>query len=333
MSFSANYVSVNNPNIPILSTSQAANIPLGKFIPTPNGDVQCFDGVVSGMKVYDMYLSNFSLRLFEGRIVENAVFSNMQGEGLDLLGSCLFIKGNVSSRLPGEPDGPWSTNYTHNLKFDPNNEYIHSCKANSDLHFIHLSYTPEYLNQFLPEERWADTLKNQLAKKERMIGARFADITLAQEQALKNILNCPMDGKLGNMMIETSLIQVILIQMYSLFRNEEGFKEPAANRRDIELIKQLKEHLTRTFLQEHCLQSLAKEFGTNTNKLMSLFKKVFGKSIFEFIGELRMDHAMELLRDRGLLVTEVARILGYKNPNHFSSAFKKRFGVNPSDLK
>lgn len=166
-----------------------------------------------------------------------------------------------------------------------------------------------------------------------MIGSRFADITLAQEQALKNILNCPMDGKLGNMMIETSLIQVILIQMYSLFRNEEGFKEPAANRRDIELIKQLKEHLTRTFLQEHCLQSLAKEFGTNTNKLMSLFKKVFGKSIFEFIGELRMDHAMELLRDRGLLVTEVARILGYKNPNHFSSAFKKRYGVNPSDLK
>ena len=39
---------------------------------------------------------------------------------------------------------------------------------------------------------------------------------------------------------------------------------------------------------------------------MSLFKKVFGTSIFEFIGELRMDHAMELLRDHGLLVTEVA---------------------------
>ena len=56
---------------------------------------------------------------------------------------------------------------------------------------------------------------------------------------------------------------------------------------------------------------------------MSLFKKVFGRSIFEFIGELRMDHAMELLRDHGLLVTEVARTVGYKNPNHFSSLLKE----------
>ena len=66
---------------------------------------------------------------------------------------------------------------------------------------------------------------------------------------------------------------------------------------------------------------------------MSLFKKVFGTSIFEFIGELRMDHAMELLRDHGLLVTEVARTVGYKNPNHFSCAFKRKYGISPSDLK
>jgi AraC-like DNA-binding protein len=333
MSLSANYVSINNPNIPILSASQASTIPFGKFIPTPNGGEQCFDGVVSNMKTYDMYLPNFSLRLFEGSIVENAVFSNMLGDGLDLLGSCLFIKGNVTSRLPGQPHGPRSTNWSHNLKFDPNNEFIHSCEANTHLHFIHLSYTPDYFNQFLPEERWADTLKNRIAKKERIIGSHFPAITLAQEQAIKNILNCPMDGKLGYMMIETSLIQIILIQMYSLFHKEEGFKQPIANSRDMEIIKQLKEHLTRTFLQEHCLPSLAKQFGTNTNKLMSLFKKVFGKSIFEFIGELRMEHAMELLRDRGLLVTEVAREVGYKNPNHFSCAFKRRFGVSPSELK
>jgi AraC family transcriptional activator of pyochelin receptor len=86
-------------------------------------------------------------------------------------------------------------------------------------------------------------------------------------------------------------------------------------------------------LEDHCLSTLAKQFGTNTNKLMTLFKKVFGKSIFEFIGEQRMDHAMSLLRDGGYMVVEVARTIGYKNPNHFSSAFKRRFGINPSDVK
>ena len=142
-----------------------------------------------------------------------------------------------------------------------------------------------------------------------------------------------MEGKLGYMMIETSIIQVLLIHLHSLFYKEEAFKQPVANRRDFEIIQQLKDHLTKTFLEDHCLSTLARQFGTNTNKLMSLFKKIFGRSIFEFIGELRMDHAMELLRDHGLLVTEVARTVGYKNPNHFSCAFKRKYGISPSDLK
>jgi AraC-like DNA-binding protein len=211
---------------------------------------------------------------------------------------------------------------------------VHSCEADSHLHFIHFSYTSEYLNQFLPEDqRWADLLKERIRKKERIIGDHFSAITLAQQQALKNILNCPLEGKLGYMMIETSIIQIILIQMHSLFYKEEAFKQPVASRRDVEIIQQLKDYLTKTFLEDHCLPTLARQFGTNTNKLMSLFKKVFGRSIFEFIGELRMDHAMELLRDHGLLVTEVARTVGYKNPNHFSYAFKRKYGVSPSDIK
>jgi AraC-like DNA-binding protein len=334
MSFSMNSTTINNPNIQLLSASQATSIPMGKFLVVPNGNDEAFDHAITNVKVHDMYLPNFSLRMFEGRIVDNAVFCNQGGEGIDLLGSCLFLKGNVISTLPGQTDGPLSSNWSQNFKYDPNNEYVHSCLAGSDLHFIHLSYTSDYFNQFLPDDQhWADMLKARIRRKERIIGDHFSAITLAQQQALKNILNCPLDGKLGCMMIETSIIQVLLIHLHSLFYKEEAFKQPVANRRDIEIIQQLKDYLTKTFLEDHCLPSLARQFGTNTNKLMSLFKKVFGRSIFEFIGELRMDHAMELLRDHGLLVTEVSRTVGYKNPNHFSSAFKRKYGVSPSDLK
>lgn len=334
MSFSTNYIAVNNPNIPILSGAQATTIPYGKFLPTSNGGEEFFQGGIADVKAFDMYLPNFSLRSFEGKIMEDSVFSNQDAEGTDLLGSCLFIKGNVKSILPGQNDGPQSTNWSQNFKFDPNNEFIHVCEADSDLHFIHFSYTADYFNQFLPDDqRWADVLKNRIRKKERILGDHFSAITLAQEQALKNILNCPLEGKLGYMMMETSIIQILLIQMHALFCKEEVLKHPVANRRDIETIQQLKEYLTQTFLKEHCLPTLAKQFGTNTNKLMTLFKKLFGKSIFEYIGELRMDHAMQLLRDHGLLVTEVARTVGYKNPNHFSCAFKKRYGISPSELK
>src|SRR5688572_8367621 len=329
-----NCTTINNPNIPILPPALNTALPLGKFLPTLNAHDESVDHAVSTMQVQDMYLPNFSLRSFKGRIVDNTVFSNQNGEGTNLLGSCLFLKGTVKSTLPGQTDGPLSYNWSQNFKYDPNNEYVHSCEADTDLHFIHFSYTEEYFNQFLPDDQyWAERLKARIRRKERMIGEHFSAISLAQQQALKNILNCPLEGKLGYMMIETSIIQILLVHLHALFYKEEAFKQPVASRRDVEIIQELKEYLTETFLEDHCLPTLARQFGTNTNKLMSLFKKVFGRSIFEFIGELRMDHAMELLRDHGLLVTEVARTVGYKNPNHFSCAFKRKYGISPSDLK
>ncbi|HEY0655177.1 MAG TPA: AraC family transcriptional regulator, partial [Chryseosolibacter sp.] len=167
----------------------------------------------------------------------------------------------------------------------------------------------------------------------RILGKQFAALSLAQKQALRNIYDCPLDGKLGYLLIETSIIQVILIQLHALFSTDIAFQKPNVSRRDADIIQELKEYLAVTFLEDHSMASLSKHFGTNTNKLMSLFKKLFNKSIFEYLGELRMEHARQLLLDEAMLVTEVARTVGYKNPNHFSAAFKKRYGISPSEIK
>lgn len=329
-----NCITIDNPNVPILSPATAYRTPFGKFLPTSEAQPNSLEDSVSVTKAGDMYLPNFSLRFFEGKFRDDAVLVNQNAQGTDLLGSCIFMKGHVKSMLRGQTDGPQSCNWSQNFKFDPHNEYIHYCPADSELNFIHLSYTAEYFSQFLPDDQhWSEDLKNRINRKERILGGHFPAITLAQEHALKNISNCPMEGKLGYMMIETSIIQIILIQMYALFHKQEEYRQLAPNKRDFDTIQHLKDHLSKTFLEDHCLSTLAKQFGTNTNKLMTLFKKVFGKSIFEFIGEQRMDHAMSLLRDGGYMVVEVARTIGYKNPNHFSSAFKRRFGINPSDVK
>ena len=332
MSFNTNYISVNNPRIPVFSDTTEATVPFGKFIAAPKREDDHFEHAIENVTAKDMYLPNFSLRVFEGRIKEDTAFINQKAVGTHMPGSCLILKGTVKTTVKDRTDGPSSFSWSQNFKYDPSNELIHTCEANTDLHLIHFAYTGEYLNEFLPDDQyWADIIKDRIRKKERVMGEHFSAITLAQQHALKNIFNCPLEGKLGYMMIETSIIQIILIQMHSIFHQE--FKQPVANRRDVETIQQLKEHLTKTFLEDHCLTTLARQFGTNTNKLMTLFKKIFGRSIFEFIGELRMDYALQLLRDQGLLVTEVARTIGYKNPNHFSCAFKKRYGVSPSELK
>jgi AraC-like DNA-binding protein len=175
-------------------------------------------------------------------------------------------------------------------------------------------------------------LRRKVQNGESFVGDRYTPITILQERALQNVFNCPLTGKLGQLMIETSLVQIILIQLHSIYVTKEIISVETG-KRDMEVINELKDHLNKTFLEDHSLDNLSREFGVNTSKLMALFKKVFNKSIFEYLSELRMDYAREILMEGDYLVTEVARKLGYKNPNHFSAAFKKRFGFCPSQLR
>ena len=77
--------------------------------------------------------------------------------------------------------------------------------------------------------------------------------------------------------------------------------------RDRDMIEGVREYLSQSFLEEHTIPSLAKRFGTNTSKLMSLFKKIFNTSIFEHITDLKMRHAKILLMDEGYFVADVSR--------------------------
>jgi len=326
-----NNIIVDNPNIPLLR--EPLTTPYGVFINSPADSKMQFDPSVAKVESRDMYLPNFSIRKYEGHLTHDSVFVNQNEKGTELLGSCIFLKGSFKSLLNGQPDGIESYSRSQNFLYDPNNEYQHRTSAHSPFDFFHVSFTKECFYEFLPDnERWADELKNRIFAKQCVIGNHFTPITLAQDRAIQNILDCPLSGKLGYLMIETSIIQVIILQLQALFNKSKIEATEQLTKRDNEIVYGLKEHVTKTFLEEHSLTSLSKQFGANTNKLMNLFKKVFGKSIFQYISELRMEHAWELL-ENDMRVVEVARTVGYKNPNHFSTAFKNRYGIKPSEIR
>jgi AraC-like DNA-binding protein len=46
-----------------------------------------------------------------------------------------------------------------------------------------------------------------------------------------------------------------------------------------------------------------------------------------------MYEAHRLLLDEQMYVNEVADLVGYKHPHHFTAAFKRKFGIMPKELK
>lgn len=81
------------------------------------------------------------------------------------------------------------------------------------------------------------------------------------------------------------------------------------------------------------VELLAQQVGISKNKLMSIFKKVYNKSMFHYFRYLQLKSAREILLNSDLLIGEIAQTFGYNNATKFSNAFKEEFGILPSDLK
>lgn len=64
--------------------------------------------------------------------------------------------------------------------------------------------------------------------------------------------------------------------------------------------------------------------------LSRLFKRYSHQKPYQFLQQLKMDHAADLLVRRGASVKEAAHAVGFTDPQHFSRAFKRIHGLAPS---
>ena len=78
---------------------------------------------------------------------------------------------------------------------------------------------------------------------------------------------------------------------------------------------------------------LSRIAGINEFKLKRGFKEVFGQTVFGYLNDERMDLAKSDLLEKQKSITEIAFELGFSSVQHFSNAFKKKFGVSPRGVK
>lgn len=89
------------------------------------------------------------------------------------------------------------------------------------------------------------------------------------------------------------------------------------------------------FLNDNYMYDLSiEEIASFTGRSLSTFKRDFKKvselSPEKWLVRRRLEAAQEMLRDKAKSVTDVYVEVGFKNMSHFSSAFKRQFGVAPS---
>ena len=78
------------------------------------------------------------------------------------------------------------------------------------------------------------------------------------------------------------------------------------------------------------LGRIALHVNLSQGYVSSVFGKAVGKSVVEYVTELRLEEARRILESGDVNVNEAAEAVGYTDPYYFSKRFKRRFGVSPS---
>jgi len=79
------------------------------------------------------------------------------------------------------------------------------------------------------------------------------------------------------------------------------------------------------------VEMLCSEVGISRAQLHRKMKELTGLSTSEFIRNIRLEQAARLLKEQKINVTQVAYTVGFSNLAHFSTVFRKHFGVAPSE--
>ncbi|WP_314590516.1 AraC family transcriptional regulator [Paenibacillus terrigena] len=154
------------------------------------------------------------------------------------------------------------------------------------------------------------------------------------ERLLHEIRHCNYPQPLRKMVLESKLLELFAyyLQRYVL---ESSVKESAVSvlrRDDRDRILHARDVLLAHMDHPPSTIEMARIVGLNDYKLKAGFKEVFGTTLFGYLRNQRLEHAMQLLQQGGMNVGEAACAVGYSNPSHFTVAFRKRYGVNPGEM-
>lgn len=135
--------------------------------------------------------------------------------------------------------------------------------------------------------------------------------------------------RIGNLIGFREKLRRKFLQEYTLHHLPEGLSAL-----DQSFLQNLNQLIEKNLTEESFgIDQLVKASGVSRTQLFRKLKSLTDMSASEFIRDFRLRKAYQLLNEDNLTVSEVIYATGFNSRSYFYNAFKKKFGVAPSQLK
>ncbi len=155
-------------------------------------------------------------------------------------------------------------------------------------------------------------------------------ISPAMRQLMQQLMDCPFQGPARLFWLEAKVLELLALLLAPT--EPAPRKQPRLRSADIEKLHAARTRLLQDVSQAPTLPQLAALVGLNECKLKQGFRQLFGETVYGCLLHCKLEKARACLRQGDLTVTEVAELVGYRHASHFTTAFKKKYGVLPKSI-
>jgi len=180
----------------------------------------------------------------------------------------------------------------------------------------------------------------------------FAMEDLAKEVADENLIFCKMisgdpvireiipaiyrefkEAKMGYRLIcKGEVLRLVAHLARNYVEEVLSDKEQSKRLKQLERFNTVRQYIRLHYTEPICNRELAELIHLSEDRFNHLFKECMGVSPLQYVNEIRLQKAMQLLKVGEYSTSEVAEMVGFTDYNHFGRLFRKSFGFTPSQV-
>lgn len=204
---------------------------------------------------------------------------------------------------------------------------INSIERGTDFYLLKISYKKKILRKLFGIP---DYLMNEILNDEKPeIHYVQLDTKIITALELMELKSIPQETKIPYLLGKSYELMALVLDVIENRSKDHTFKFTAI---EIEKLLRVRGFILGDWKNPPTTQRVGKFLGMSPTKAKVMFKQFYGKPIYKYFNERRLEEAMKIILAREHTIAEISRVLGFKNPSHFSESFKKKYNVLPKRL-
>ena len=202
------------------------------------------------------------------------------------------------------------------------------CEKGKPVRFTKVILTRKYFDTYFRIHYGKDYEQSKSAQEYLLKNPNLPELNFVFQQ----IRGCQAEGQTLRLYLESKVMELLSLVIRGM-EQEEKHISVRLDYKDIRSLKKTVTLMKKDLSAYPSGEELVQVAGMSPARYQLAFRKYYGTSPYEYLKEMRLNHALLLLKNSDYGIATIAAKVGYHNSGHFAKLFKNAYGMGPREYR